>query len=32
MGDELINPYLPQRPLSRVTGDSLQGDVETDDL
>lgn len=32
MGDELINPYLPQRPLSRVTGDSLQGDVETKDL
>lgn len=32
MGDELINPYLPQRPLSIVTGDSLQGDVETDDL
>lgn len=32
MGDESVNPYLPQKPLSRVTGDSLQGDVETKDL
>lgn len=29
MGDEPLNPYLPKNPLSRVTGDNLQGDVET---
>ena len=29
MGDENINPYLPKDRLSRVTGDSLQDDVET---
>lgn len=32
MGDEPLNPYLPKSPLSRTTGDSLQGDVETEDL
>lgn len=32
LGDEQINPYLPHRPLSEVTGDKLQGDVETTDL
>lgn len=29
MGDEPLNPYLPCKPLSLVTGDSLQSDVET---
>lgn len=29
MGDEPMNPYLPHKPLSRVTGDPLQADVET---
>lgn len=32
MGDEPLNPYLPKEPLSRTTGDNLQGDVETKDL
>lgn len=32
MGDEPLNPYLPKSPLSRVTGDNLQGDIETKDL
>ena len=32
MGDEPLNPYLPKNPLSAVTGDSLQGDVETESL
>ena len=32
MGDEPLNPYLPKKPLSAVTGDSLQGDVETESL
>lgn len=36
MGDELPNPYLPKESwssgLSAVTGDSLQGNVETNDL
>lgn len=36
MGDELLNPYLPLNGrhggLLAVTGDSLQGDVETADL
>lgn len=32
MGDEPLNPYLPHRALSCVTGDKLQGDVETDSL
>lgn len=32
MGDEPLNPYLPKEPLSRVTGDTLEADVETHDL
>ena len=32
MGDEPLNPYLPKYPLSRVTGDNLEADVETEDL
>ena len=32
MGDEGPNPYLPKRGLVEVTGDKLQGDVETKDL
>ncbi len=32
MGDEPLNPYLPRAPLSAVTGDSLQADVETRSL
>lgn len=32
MGDEPLNPYLPQEPLQKATGDGLQGDVETRDL
>ena len=32
MGDEALNPYLPHEELSEVTGDKLQGDVETKDL
>lgn len=32
MGDEKLNPYLPKRMLSLVTGDELQGDIETSDL
>lgn len=32
MGDEPLNPYLPKVPLSGVTGDNLEADVETKDL
>ena len=32
LGDEPLNPYLPKSALSDVTGNKLQGDVETDDL
>jgi hypothetical protein len=32
LGDEELNPHLPARGLSRVTGDDLQADVETKDL
>jgi len=32
MGDEPLNPYLPKGPLSNVTGDSLQSNIETRDL
>ena len=32
MGDEALNPYLPQKELEAVTGDSLQDDIETPDL
>ena len=32
MGDEPLNPYLPKKQLEDVTGDSLQGDIETKTL
>ena len=32
MGDEPLNPYLPKYPLEKITGDSLEADVETKDL
>lgn len=32
MGDEALNPYLPKQPLSFVTGDNLEKDVETQAL
>lgn len=32
MGDEPLNPYLPAYQLANVTGDSLQKDVNTNDL
>lgn len=32
LGDEDLNPYIPYSRLTRVTGDSLQGDIETKDL
>lgn len=32
MGDEELNPYLQQKRLQQLTGDDLQGDVETKDL
>ncbi len=32
MGDEPLNPYLPHKPLERVTGDRLQADVDTKTL
>lgn len=32
MGDEPLNPYLPKYPLSKVTGDNLEADVETKEL
>ncbi len=32
LGDEPLNPYLPREPLARVTGDTLQEDVETKKL
>lgn len=32
MGDEPLNPYLPQNILNHVTGDSVQSDIETADL
>ena len=32
MGDEPLNPYLPQKPLEAVTGDRLQGDVNTAEM
>ena len=31
-GDEPMNPYLPVRALSHITGDSLEKDIETKDL
>ena len=32
MGDELPNPYLPKEQLSRITGDTLQSDIDTKEL
>ena len=32
IGDEPMNPYLPKKALSAVTGDDLQSDVETAQL
>lgn len=32
LGDENLNPYIPKMRLERVTGDSLQADVETKEL
>lgn len=32
MGDEKLNPYLPQGKLQGLTGDSLEKDIETTDL
>lgn len=32
MGDEPLNPYLPKEELERVTGDTLQEDIDTDKL
>lgn len=32
MGDEPLNPYLPYVELRNAIGDSLQGDVKTDEL
>lgn len=32
VGDEPLNPYLPQSRLSDVTGDNLQGNIETKEL
>lgn len=32
LGDEKLNPYIPGSKLARITGDDLQGDVETPDL
>lgn len=32
LGDEPLNEYLPERALKKVTGDAIQGDVETEDL
>lgn len=32
MGDEMMNPYLPKEALARATGDTVQGDIDTDDL
>lgn len=29
MGDERCNPYLPKNELQRLTGDTLEGDIET---
>lgn len=32
MGDEPMNPFLPMRPLAKVTGDNIQGDIDTRSL
>ena len=32
LGDENLNPYIPRRVLAKVTGDTLQGDIETHEI
>lgn len=32
IGDEILNPYLPEYPLKNATGDTLQGGINTKDL
>lgn len=32
IGDERLNPYLPKKQLEYITGDKLQGDIETKEL
>lgn len=32
LGDEQLNPYLPEHSLEDCTGDDLQDDIDTDDL
>ncbi len=32
LGDEPLNPYLPGKRLADLTGDGVQGDVDTNDL
>ena len=32
MGDEFLNPYLPAKPLAKVTGDGVQEDISTASL
>lgn len=32
IGDERLNPYLPQNQLEYITGDKLQGDIDTKKL
>lgn len=32
MGDEPLNPYLPRERMSKLTGDPLQEDIETEQL
>ena len=32
IGDERCNPYLPMEKLQRLTGDTLEGDIETKNL
>lgn len=32
IGDETLNPYLPQKKLEQLTGDILQEDIDTKDL
>ena len=32
LGDEQINPYLPKNGIQNYAGDTIQGDIETNDL
>ena len=32
IGDEPLNPYLPREALARVTGDNIEGHIDTSDL